>query len=114
MSATIRRVKRVVAVAGSSGLLLGCGPSFDAAPAPKPAASIARAAIRAESAGSERVPQKHRGKLDTPAPSEPDGDDGDDDSPLGGGPHVAPPDHGKHHGTPHGKPPATPPDGTSL
>jgi hypothetical protein len=74
----------------SSALVLGCGDLGKDAPAPKPVGSVLVAPPRAESAGSEAVPQSHLPSKRR-APTLPDGTDDDADS---DGPGAAPEDEG--------------------
>ncbi len=68
-------------------VLAGCGDPLDKGPGPRPVGSIAPAAARAESAGSDPVPQPHRGKI--PAPIDDGRGESEDDS--GTAPHKPPP-----------------------
>lgn len=81
----LRAAPVVLALLVPSALITGCGDPQDKGPGPRPIGSIAPAAARAESAGTDAVPQRHRGKLPA-AIEEPPGSDEDE----GGGTPVAP------------------------
>jgi hypothetical protein len=90
-----------LAFAGAFGAaVLGCGDAGKDGPSPKPVGSMLPGAPRAESAGSEPVPQSHLpSKRRAPVPEDddtgtaPDPGEGDDD-PLTPPPAVAPPPGG--------------------